>query len=231
MILFVDLEHDHLQHDPALWEKSRALILKIKYRLEDLSGEPCLIVRYDKISPDLVRDLAPRAIAVSGCFSDYVHYDPQMLAGLRTLYQQPPRPIIGFCAGMQLMAEAHGATLGPIGALPTAVPQPDVSPTPNPYPPDMFHETGFLPVEITTPEHPLLAGLNSTLTVYQFHYWEVKDLPIAFETLAQSERTPIQIIAHRTLPLFGTQFHAEQYSDENSDGRNLLKNFFQLIKD
>jgi GMP synthase-like glutamine amidotransferase len=231
MIIFVDLEHDHLQQTPILWEQSRARLLKIKYRLEDISGEPCLIIRYDKVNPEQATDVSPSAIVVSGCFTDYMHYDPQMLAGLRALYQHPPRPIIGFCAGMQLMAETHGATLGPIGAFPSAMPPPDLLPTPTPYPPDMAHETGFLSVEITESEHPLLAGLPTTPTVYQIHYWEIKDLPVTFETLAQSEITPIQIIAHRTLPLFGTQFHAEQFNEEHKDGRKLLENFFKLLKD
>ena len=228
-ILFVDLEHDHLQNDPALWELSRARLLQIKYRLEEISGDPCLIIRYDQITPDRVSELTPRALAVSGCYSDYIHYDPASLAGLRAVFKQVTTPIIGFCAGMQLMAETYGAKLAPIGFLAPGEPDPTAEGNFPAHVPGMIQERGFLPIEVTAPEHPLVAGLPTTPIVFQAHYWEVKNLPDCFETLARSATTPIQMIAHRTLPLFGTQFHTEQYNNENPDGRKILENFFKCL--
>ena len=152
MTLFVDLEHDHLQTTPALWEKSRILVGQIQSRLADIAGEPCQVIRYDEINPPRIKELTPRGIAISGCFTDYEHYDPQTLAGLREIYRHPPCPIIGLCAGMQLMAETHGATLGPIGPRTPLHPHP---PTPHlPYPATLQQETGFIPIQLPSASRP-----------------------------------------------------------------------------
>lgn len=229
MILFVDLEHPRLQSNPQLWELSRARLDLISQRLAAISGAPCLTLRYDDVTPDRVGELSPRAVVVSGCYTDYIHYDPQHLAGLHALYLRAPRPLIGFCAGMQLMAEAHGATLGPIGFLAPGEPDPTVEGNFPAHVPGMIQERGFLHVEICAPSHPLLGGLPVQPIFYQSHYWEVKTMPAGFDVLARSPLTPIQAIAHVQLPLFGVQFHPEQYDEKHTDGKRVLENFFELI--
>ena len=64
---------------------------------------------------------------------------------------------------------------------------------------------------------------------FQDHYWEVKKLPAEFVSLASSPLCPVQAIAHRTLPLFGTQFHPEKYDAQHPDGRQVIANFFAHI--
>ncbi|MFN8457325.1 MAG: hypothetical protein U0401_22155 [Anaerolineae bacterium] len=115
MLIYIDLEHDRLQQQPELWEKSLARRLKVKYRLEELSGQPCLIVRYYRVNPALLHELNVRAVVVSGCHTDFEHYSDDSLAGLRAIYLEAAQPLLGFCAGMQLLAQAYGAELGPLG--------------------------------------------------------------------------------------------------------------------
>ena len=117
MIVYVDLEHERLQQQPELWEKSLARRLKQKYRLEELSGDLCLIVRYYNLKPDLLHELNASAIVVSGCSTDFEHYTDESLAGLRAVYRETTQPLLGFCGGMQLLAEAYGAEIGPLGPL------------------------------------------------------------------------------------------------------------------
>jgi hypothetical protein len=61
MIVFVDNEHEK-GYESAWGEKLLAARTRIKYRLEDISGEPCLIVRYNHITPDFLRS-APSTAA------------------------------------------------------------------------------------------------------------------------------------------------------------------------
>ncbi|MGH2521696.1 MAG: hypothetical protein ACRDH2_04245, partial [Anaerolineales bacterium] len=68
MIVYVDLEHDSLRlMDPEHWEQVLARRLTAKYRFEEISGEPCLLVRYHRVSPALLREVNARAVLVSGC--------------------------------------------------------------------------------------------------------------------------------------------------------------------
>lgn len=224
MIIYVDLEHDRLQQKPKKWRKSLARRLTHKYRLEEISGDLCLIVRYHKVSPALVRELNARAVVVSGCYTDYIHYSDESLAGLRAIYRQAAWPVLGFCAGCQLMAQAYGAELGPIGQLPPHTPDPH----PELFKPGMQKERGFMPVDIHTP-HPLFDGLGQQPVVFQSHYWEVKSVPDGFKPLAQSKLCKVQALAHTQLPLFGLQFHPEEYDDNHPAGRRIIENFFKII--
>jgi GMP synthase-like glutamine amidotransferase len=221
MIVYVDLEHDRLRQDPARWEASLASRLKVKYRLEDISGEPCLIVRYHRVSPALLHAVAARAVLVSGCYTDFEHYAGADLAGLRAVYEAADWPTLGFCGGAQLIAQAYGAELGPLGPLEPG------GPVENAFGSGMKQEHGFLPVAVQAP-HPWLAGLGQAPEVFQDHYWEIKAAPAGFRVLAASEVCGVQALAHERLPLFGTQFHPELYDDAHPAGRDLIKNFFRL---
>ncbi len=225
MIVYVDLENDRLRRYPELWKESLASRLKHKYRFEELTGDLCLIVRYHRISPALLRDLGARAVLVSGCHIDFEHYAESDLAGLRAVYREAAWPTLGFCAGMQLMAQAHGASLDALD------PEPEI-PAPRPYPESNYRtgmrdERGFLPVRLTQ-SHPLIAGLPAQPVVFQAHYWEVKTVPAGFQVLAESDVCQRQILVHTQQPLFGTQFHPEEYDDTHPDGRQLIENFFRI---
>jgi GMP synthase-like glutamine amidotransferase len=225
VIVYVDLEHDRLRQYPDQWEKSLARRLKHKYRFEELTGDLCLIVRYQRISPALLRDLKARAVLVSGCATDFEYYTEAELAGLRAVYREADWPTLGFCGGMQLMAQAHGASIDAMDHEPEA-------PAPRPYAESnyqtgMRHERGFMPVRVTQP-HALVAGLSDRPVVFQAHYWEVKSVPAGFQVLAESDVCRRQILIHNQRPLFGTQFHPEEYDDAHPDGRQIIENFFRI---
>ena len=223
MIVYVDLEHERFRQDPALATQSLARRLRVAYRLEDISGEPCLIVRYNRVCPDLLREVKARAVLVSGCSTDFEHYAEADLAGLRAVYRDAAWPTLGFCGGCQLLAQTYGA---PIDAMPLLVPgEPD--PYRGAYVPGFRQERGFMPVRVPA-AHKLFDGLGDQPVMFEAHYWEVKTPPAGFRVLAESDLCGIQALAHQDLPLFGTQFHPEQYDDAHPDGRRLLENFFGL---
>lgn len=227
MIIYVDLEHQRLAgQEPEAWEKSLARRLKHKYRFEAMSGLPCLIIRYDRLTLALLNDLRPvvRAIIISGCYTDYEHYSEESLAGLRAVYQAAAWPVLGLCAGSQLLAQTYGAPIGSIGTLPPAAPDTFIGEAV----PGLKYEQGFMPIQVQT-AHPLFDGLSAQPLVFQSHYWEIKAPPPGFQVLAASALCPIQAIAHLERPLFGVQFHPEEYDAAHPDGRRVIENFFKLV--
>jgi len=230
MIVYVDLEHDRLRQSPVQWEQSLARRLKHKYRFEDISGEPCLIVRYHRISPALLHELKARAVLVSGCSTDFEHYHENDLAGLRAVFREAAWPTLGFCGGHQLLAQTYGARIDAMGPASTAPTRDGPNPFPEAgYTPGLKEEHGFMPVRVLAP-HGLVEGLGAQPVVYESHYWEVKSPPDGFRVYAESGLCAIQIMAPlgEAQPLFGTQFHPEEYDEAHPDGRRLLVNFFRM---
>jgi GMP synthase (glutamine-hydrolysing) len=221
MIVYVDIEHKRLQkNNPELWQLHLSQTLDIKYRLEELSGDVCLVVPYEKLTPQLLRELDVKAVLVSGNRTEFQHYDEAKLAGLRAVFREAAQPTIGFCGGAQMMAETFGSKAAAIDADESGNMDDESWQK-------RTHEYGFTRVRQVA-EHPLLAGVGSDMVVMEAHYWEIKGLPDGFENFAETDITPLQLIAHKELPLFATQFHPEKWTETNRDGRKILENFFRL---
>jgi GMP synthase (glutamine-hydrolysing) len=223
MLCYIDLEHESVLADPQKRDRHLALRFKEKLRFEELAGLPCLLLRYHLVAGGWVERLRPTAVLISGAQSDWALYDPDAFQAVINLIRDWPGPMIGFCAGHQLIAHAFGAPVGPIGELPPGEkdPQPD-------YGPGLIKESGVQEVELVAAD-PLFAHLPRCLRVVEDHYWEVKTLPTGFEWLAKSDLCAIQAFRHQSRPLYGTQFHPERYEDEWLDGRQFLTNFFNLV--
>jgi GMP synthase-like glutamine amidotransferase len=222
MIILVDNEHETGYAKP--WgEKIMAARVRIKYRLEDMAGEPCLIVRYDLVTPELFRDVGARAVFISGNSAAATDYEAEDQAGLRAAIAARAWPMFGFCGGFQVMAEAYGALLAPIGLLDPDDPSEGEEAA---FAPGMRHETGYLPVHVTA-AHPLLVGLSNPPVMRHAHAWEIKTVPSGFSNYASTEVTPIQMIVHDDLPIVGTQFHPEYSTAEYPDGGRLIENFMR----
>jgi GMP synthase-like glutamine amidotransferase len=224
VILLVDLEHHRLHQDPESADQELARQLRIKYRLEEISDQFCLIQRHERVTPPLLDVLKPAAMLVSGNFTDWHHYDPATLAGVRAIFRQGELPVLAFCGGAQLMVESFGGELGPMGPWQEGDTRKGAN---DERWPGMRQERGFMPIKLVG-EHPLLTGVPERPVVLQAHYWEIKSLPEDFANYAISRLCPIQLVAHRDRPLFGCQFHPEQYDEAHPDGRLLLQNFFQI---
>ncbi len=221
MIVFVDYEH--ADGYAANWgQKMMAARTRITYRLEDLSGHHCMLVRYDRVSPDLLSRLDAKAVFISGNGTDPRRYDPADLASLREIVTSGRLPVFGFCGGFQFLAEAFGAELVPI--------DPDVAAghadLVRPFPDGRLGEAGYHPVEIRA-NHALIEGLGSEPVFRHAHGLEVPDLPAGFELLASSPVTINQMAVDNERKVLGTQFHPEYYTDEFPAGEQLIRNFLR----
>ncbi len=221
MILFIDNEHENVYSKP-FGERILAARTRIKYRLEDITGDQCLIIRYNKVTPELLYQLKIRAIFVSGSSTDADLYDPAEQAGLRAVFQERAWPTFAFCGGFQVMAETYGAPLERIGPLAPgeADPMPEMAP-------GLKKEFGYDTVTVIK-SHPIFEGLNQMPIMRHAHSWEIKTIPEDFDLYASTTMTPIQLIIHRDLPIVGTQFHPEYYTEEHPDGRVLIENFCKM---
>ncbi len=120
-------------------------------------------------------------------------------------YIESGLPVLGICAGEQFMARHFGGKVEP-GKVPE-----------------------FGRVEITVDErNELLEGLPDKFIAWSSHNDEVSVLPDSFENLAHSKDCKVQIMRHKTRPLYGIQFHPEVEHTEFGD--RIFENFVEICK-
>ncbi|MGI5949898.1 glutamine amidotransferase-related protein [Peptoniphilus sp.] len=122
-------------------------------------------------------------------------------------------PILGVCAGHQLIAIAYGANFGKMI---------EVEPGE-----EDIRETGFTEIEITKHDK-IFHGLDEKFRAFELHRDEVKSVPEEFYLLASTEMCKIQAMKHKNRDLYSVQFHPEKYNEENTDGKIILENFLKL---
>ncbi len=138
-------------------------------------GEGARVKRYTDIEAEEVE--AARAVVICGtALADDGYLDHLdrfgWLRGTRT-------PVLGICAGMQVIALHHGARLVD------------------------GKEIGMVPISPVA-DNPLVEG---PVEVYGLHKFDLADLD-QFHVLARSEGC-VQAILHRGRPLYGVIFHPE----------------------
>lgn len=115
-------------------------------------------------------------------------------------------PVLGVCAGHQFMARHFGGQAAP-GLAP---------------------EFGRVEMEVVD-EDDILRGVPHRTVVWASHHDEVSVLPPDFKVLARSESCPIQVMRHRTRPLFGMSFHPEV--EHTQDGVAMFRNFVRICEE
>ena len=160
----------------------------------------CEIVRHD-ITAARIRELAPRGIILSGGPSSvYEAGAPQCDPEIfRTGI-----PVLGICYGMQLACQASGG---------------DVRNTPS-------REYGRAHCTILQ-AGDLFANVSSPTPVWMSHGDQVASVSEDFLALATTETCPFAAVKHRTLPIYGLQFHPEV--THTPEGGAILANFLHTI--
>ena len=185
----------------ALGLPSERWTARLRRRLAAASGEAIEVVHYTEVS-----DLSEAAaIVMSGSASPWAAHDPAQLDRLGEVVTASGRPVLGICAGMQLLGRFAGGRIDHAAES----------------------EIGELPVDIVEADG-LFRGLGPQARVWQYHGDELVDLPEGFRLLASSPRCRIQALAHEERGWWGTQFHPESYRSANPDGARILSNFFEL---
>jgi GMP synthase-like glutamine amidotransferase len=177
---------------------------RIRSRLADLAGATCSLVHYSE-----VRALdGAGAVVLSGSDAPWEAHPPDAFAGLARALAATDAPVLGICAGMQLLTWFHGGAVEPMA-----------SPGPR-------FEVGFHPVRLHAPDDPLLEGLGAQAEFYENHSYEVTELPAGFEPIARGARCRYEGFRRRGAPVWGVQFHPEAADEAHPAGERLLRNFF-----
>jgi len=115
-------------------------------------------------------------------------------------------PILGVCLGHQVICEAFGGRIAHARAL--------------------MHGKSS-PIHVVAPD-PLFAGLPETIMGGRYHSLAADPafLPAELLVTAISDDEEIQAVHHRSLPVFGVQFHPE--SILTPSGRTILSNFLAV---
>ena len=222
MIVYVDNEHASVyEREGTEW--LLAARARIAYRLEDLVGDTCLLQRYQSVTHDLIADHTVRALFISGHGAPQEAYEEADRAALREIIRDGTLPVFGFCGGLQFIAETLGVEVVRVGRIPAG--EEDPAPT---YQPGWIKEFGYQPIRLIG-DHPLHAGLGDAPVFRHAHTWELASLPEGFVCIGETDVTPIQIAVHETLPLAGTQFHPEYWTDDAPAGRRLIENWCRHV--
>jgi GMP synthase (glutamine-hydrolysing) len=142
----------------------------------------CEIVRHD-ITAARIKELAPRGIILSGGpASVYEAGAPRCDPGLFRL----GIPVLGICYGMQLACDALGGRVGRATA----------------------REYGRSECEVLEAD-TLFEGVPRRTEVWMSHGDQVDGIAEEFVPLARTATCPFAAVRHRSLPVFGLQFHPE----------------------
>ncbi len=160
----------------------------------------CEIVRHD-ITPRRVREIAPKGLILSGGPSSV--YDPGAPRCDPELFQLGI-PILGICYGLQLACISLGGQVDRAEA----------------------REYGRARCHFRA-DHPLLSGLPAESDVWMSHGDQVRQLAESFVPLADTPTCPFAAAAHRSLPIYGLQFHPEV--THTPVGSQILGNFVKHI--
>lgn len=192
---------------PLLVAEERVLVLDFGSQYAQLIARRvreqnvyCEIVRHD-ITAARVRELGPKGIILSGGPSSvYEKGAPQCDNEIFTL----GIPVLGICYGMQLACRALG---GEVKNAPS-------------------REYGRAHCEVRDGSD-LLADVHKNTEVWMSHGDQVASVTSDFVSLAATSTCPIAAVRHRSLPVFGLQFHPEV--THTVEGKTILGNFLKLI--
>lgn len=173
------------------------------------------VLHHKKISREILEKINPDYIYLTG----RVTYDwdlEEILADYKNeieMIKATNIPILGVCAGHQLIAIAYGASFGKMVEVEAGE--------------EDIRETDFTEIEIKKYDK-IFEGFENKFTAYELHRDEVKSVPEEFDLLASTEMCKIQAMKHKKRNLYSVQFHPEKYNDENKDGKIILENFLKL---
>jgi len=173
----------------------------------ELGADP-VVYRNDALTPEAALALRPDAIVISPgpCTPREAGISVPLVRAAAGVI-----PILGVCLGHQAIGEAFGGRVVRADRL-------------------MHGKTAM----VAHTGHPLFDDIPSPVEVMRYHSLVVSPdkLPPELEIVAwSSDREPqqeIMALCHRTLPVYGVQFHPESVATLH--GKRLLANFLSLAR-
>lgn len=180
-----------------------SFVYNLKAYFEEL-GKEIAVIRCDKITLEEIEDMQPSGIILSP--GPKRPQDATLCIDIVEKFQEKI-PILGVCLGHQVLGLCSGATV----------------------------EKGIFPIhgkisEISNNGLRLFAGLPTKFNVTRYHSLVVNKDTISnnYSIDATTADGVVMGISHKTLPLYGVQFHPEAVCTEY--GHALLNNFCKITE-
>ena len=180
-----------------------SFVYNLKAYLQEL-GRDILVRRSDELTLDDIQAMQPQGIILSP--GPKRPWDAQLCVDTVRRFGGKV-PLLGLCLGHQVLGHCAGAVV----------------------------EKGVRPMhgKVTRVRHNgtgLFAGLPREFNVTRYHSLVVRQdtLPEDYQVDCVAEDGAVMGLSHRTLPLFGVQFHPEAVLTEY--GHELLENFCRMAE-
>lgn len=180
-----------------------SFVYNLKAYLQEL-GRDILVRRSDELTLDDIQAMQPQGIILSP--GPKRPWDAQLCVDTVRRFGDKV-PLLGVCLGHQVLGHCAGAVV----------------------------EKGARPMhgKVTRVRHNgtgLFAGLPREFNVTRYHSLVVRQdtLPEDYQVDCVAEDGAVMGLSHRTLPLFGVQFHPEAVLTEY--GHELLENFCRMAE-
>ena len=181
-----------------------SFVYNLKAYLQEL-GRDILVRRSDELTLDDIQAMQPQGIILSP--GPKRPWDAQLCVDTVRRFGGKV-PLLGVCLGHQVLGHCAGAVV----------------------------EKGVRPMhgKVTRVRHNgtgLFAGLPREFNVTRYHSLVVRQdtLPEDYQVDCMAEDGAVMGLSHRTLPLFGVQFHPEAVLTQY--GHELLENFCRLAEE
>lgn len=178
------------------------------YNLYQLIGEidpDIKVIRNDEITVDeiLAQHFASIIISPGPGTPKDAGISEALIQGIVAAKTPSPTPILGVCLGHQAICESLGGSIVHAKKL-------------------MHGKQSLVSLDHAC---PLFKGLDAKELVARYHSLaaDAKDLPACLRVVAEADDGEIMAVMHKTLPIYGLQFHPESIMTPN--GKQILKNF------
>lgn len=175
----------------------------------ELGGNP-IVERNDAISIDDVRRLGVSHIIISpGPGNPYTKRDVGISEELIDFAAEKKIPLLGVCLGHQVLGKHFGAKVSR-------------APSVNHGKASSIH---------VMEKSRLFTGLENAFEAMRYHSLcvEPETIPTELHVTATSDDGVVMAMEHKTLPLFGVQFHPESIGTPH--GKDILKNFLSVTQE
>ncbi len=115
------------------------------------------------------------------------------------------KPLIGICFGCELIAYSYGSKLKRLHNK----------------------QKGIIKIK-PSKSSDIFQGLGDDLSVYEAHRWSIISLSDELEEVAHSS-SGTEILKHKKRPIYGIQFHPEEFCDQLSGGE-ILNNIIKQLQ-
>ena len=155
------------------------------------------------ISQNKINKLQPDAIILSPQEAPWWVYPESRLSKIKRLVRSFNIPTLGICGGHQLLIMSYGGEVAPIRGTKRGKTYEG-----------RIAEKGFIKIRhFREPE--IFKNIPVESFFYESHTEEAKNVPDEFQLMAFGEGiTQIQGVKHISKPLYGVQFHPENYNAE-----------------